>query len=375
MRGLTAYEKPAGKKRFFLRWRDAGQKIAKSFFTASERDKFARSLAKTREKIGKQAMSFNADEWVEWLRFKDIVGAVDPLTVAREWLAFRRGEAGGGTIVGDAISQYLDVCEGDEPEVVYRKKLMLGRWKRFAGAFPLRDVHASHVREWLKKLICREKIGPVTVGHHLERVSSFFRWCVRERLCERNPCEGVSAPRVVIREVSVLSISDARRLFSVNAGLPVATLMALEAFGGLRFSHAGRISFDEIDFARKGFVLAAEKHKSKRRGYLEGLPENLWMWLEKAPADTWKMGLKKYRYAKGAAFRRAGVVNPGNVLRHSFGSYYLALTDDAMKTAAKMQHTSPVMLYRHYKGVATQADAKAWFSITPGPQILQKSKC
>ena len=43
-----------------------------------------------RERIGKQALSFNPDEWTEWLRFKDIVGAVDPLTVAREWLAWRQ---------------------------------------------------------------------------------------------------------------------------------------------------------------------------------------------------------------------------------------------------------------------------------------------
>ena len=48
-----------------------------------------------------------------------------------------------------------------------------------------------------------------------------------------------------------------------------------------------------------------------------------------------------------------------------YAGYLLALTDDAAKTAAKMQHTSPVMLYRHYKGVASQADAQAWFAIVP----------
>jgi hypothetical protein len=40
-------------------------------------------------------------------------------------------------------------------------------------------------------------------------------------------------------------------------------------------------------------------------------------------------------HEKSAAFRRAGVKNAGNVLRHSFGSYFLAWTNDAMKTAEK----------------------------------------
>ena len=32
MRGITAYEKPAGQKRFFLRWRDeTGRKTARAF--------------------------------------------------------------------------------------------------------------------------------------------------------------------------------------------------------------------------------------------------------------------------------------------------------------------------------------------------------
>ena len=92
MRGIRAFEKPCGIKRFFLSWRDDGRRRAKAFVSDGEREKFARSLQRAREKIGKQALSFDPDEWVQFLRFKDIVGPVDPLTVAREWLAVRHGE-------------------------------------------------------------------------------------------------------------------------------------------------------------------------------------------------------------------------------------------------------------------------------------------
>jgi hypothetical protein len=67
----------------------------------------------------------------------------------------------------------------------------------------------------------------------------------------------------------------ALKLFKVNKGSRVAVYMALEAFGGLRFSSAFRISRDEINLEEKTIVLPASKHKSGKRQILEGLPDNL----------------------------------------------------------------------------------------------------
>ena len=367
MRGVTAYEKPAGRKRFFLRWRgeDGGRK-AKAFTTEKAREKFARALMAARERIGRQALSFDAEEWAQWLRFKDVVGAVDPLTVAREWLAWRRGETGGAMPCADAADMYLRAGETDEePARTRRKRLYLGRWLAFAGSLRLAAVEPGRVREWLDLLHGREGFEPVTVKGHRKILSAFFRWCIRERLCAHNPCEAAPGPRVVNEEVTVMPVADGVRLFAANAEQPVAARMALEAFGGVRFSHAGRLAREELDFERRGIVLAAAKHKSRRRGYLEGLPDNLWAWLAAAPAETWEMSPCQYMHAKSAAFRRAGVVNAGNVLRHSFGSYFLAWTNDAMKTAEKMQHTTPKTLYHFYKGAVNAADAERWFAICP----------
>ena len=368
MRGMTLFEKPSGRKRFFVRWRDGSKRRAKGFVSDEQRKKFARSLMRAKNDIGKQALSFNAAEWENYLRCKDVVGAVDLLTVCREWLGFRRGDTAGTMPVAEAIERYLAAYAPTAGErMAYRKGFILAEWRKHAGALALRDVAPDVVRAWLASLASRDKLAPQTLAYRRKTVSSFFAWCIREGLCERNPCAAVAPPKIIIEEVSVMPVADAQKLFAVNAREPVASRMALEAFGGLRFSHAARIELAEIDFTRRGIILAAHKHKSRRRGYLEGLPDNLWKWLETAPTGTWARPLSssQYMHEKSAAFARAGVKNPGNVLRHSFGSYYLALTDDAPKTAAKMQHTSPAMLYRHYKGVASQADARAWFAIVP----------
>jgi integrase len=175
----------------------------------------------------------------------------------------------------------------------------------------------------------------------------------------------VKPAKIEVEEVSVMSVADAVRLFESNRGRPVVTRLALEAFGGLRHSSASRLEKHEIDWEGKALIFPAKKHKSKRTQYVEGYPEILWEWLRCAMPEVWEMNENICMKEKSAAFKRAGIVNPGNVLRHSFCSYHVALNRDAARTAVLLTHTSPSMLYRHYKGKATSADAARWFSILP----------
>ena len=366
MKGITAFERPTGIKRFFLRWTDHGKKHAKAFPDEKTRDNFARALMAAKEEIGRQAMSFNAAEWTRWLRFKELVGAVDPLTVAREWLSYRKGNIKGTVPCEEAIKRYLLICNKlDDRRVFLQKKRALERWLDFSGDVALGDVTPDMIRKWVSVSEVKYSLGQWALKHLRKELNSFFNWAIKERLMEWNPCSAVSLPKITIENVSVMPIEDAKRLFQVNRDYPVIARMALEAFGGLRFSHAAKISRDEILFEQKGIILNPEKHKSRRRGYLEALPDNLWEWLKAAPPETWDLTYNQYMTQKREAFARAKIPMEKNVLRHSFASYYLALTSDAMKTAEKLQHTSPVMLYKHYKGVANHADALAWFSIVP----------
>ena len=63
---------------------------------------------------------------------------------------------------------------------------------------------------------------------------------------------------------------------------------------------------------------------------------------------------------------QAGLRNewPQNGLRHSFGSYRLAVLQDANKTALEMGN-SPAMVFRHYRELVKPKAAKLYWSITP----------
>jgi hypothetical protein len=53
-----------------------------------------------------------------------------------------------------------------------------------------------------------------------------------------------------------------------------------------------------------------------------------------------------------------------NALRHSFISYRVAETGDVARTSLEAGN-SPKVVFRHYREVVTEDEAKAWFSILP----------
>ena len=53
-------------------------------------------------------------------------------------------------------------------------------------------------------------------------------------------------------------------------------------------------------------------------------------------------------------------------MRHSFGSYWYALTGDSLRTASLLGHKSnDQVLFDHYRALTTKAEAEKYFAIIP----------
>lgn len=78
--------------------------------------------------------------------------------------------------------------------------------------------------------------------------------------------------------------------------------------------------------------------------------------------NTFKTRLANPNKKEGGTHKK--VAWKQNVLRHSFGSYHLALYGDASKTALEMGHSSTDLLFKHYREVVTQEAAQEWFGVT-----------
>jgi len=320
-------------------------------------------LAEKRDEYGKEILNFDPREWRAWLAFKAKIGAADPLQVAHEWLAGRPAITPTMT-VAEAVTKYLALRAGDglAPSSMRQIKKKLGRLTNAHGSSQLGAVTTDDVRAWLAGL----EFEPWTVKDHLKVVSTFWRRARLEKWCAEDITEPITPPKIEAEEINILTVAETAKLFEKNAGLPVVGRLALEAFGGLRFSSAARLLDADLKRSQKGIELPGRRHKSGRRHYIDGMPANLWAWIKATPAACWTMTERQYLEAKHDAFVRAGVTSTQNCLRHSFGTYHVAAFKDAGKTAVLMQHTSPVMLYRHYKGNATRKDGVAYFKILPG---------
>jgi integrase len=62
--------------------------------------------------------------------------------------------------------------------------------------------------------------------------------------------------------------------------------------------------------------------------------------------------------------RRLGIEWPHNVLRYSFISYRIAKIKNAHEVALEAGN-SPDIIFRHYRELATEEQADAWFAIVP----------
>jgi integrase len=114
--------------------------------------------------------------------------------------------------------------------------------------------------------------------------------------------------------------------------------------------------------------------KTRQPRILERLPDNLWAWLADGPKEgpVCAINIRSLVvHAQRAADFRAGngkVLErwPHDAMRHSFATYHVALFADPGRTALLLGHEgAPTMLYRHYRGLATQAQGEAYFAIRP----------
>lgn len=371
------FEEREGREQpFVARWRmPGGKKEARSFASAADRADFAEAWAKARRAYGTTAATLSPREAEALARFREITGGADLLTVASEWVAMR-GVVDGRITLKDAVSRYQAATEGQgSPESRAQRDLQLDR---LLAAFPsarLADLTAEKIVAWLAELAPPRAGGeaaPRTKRAHRGTLARLLDYAVGAGWLTRSPMSAVPIPKPEAEEVTLLTVQQARDLFAAAAGLRCVGRLALEAFAGIRFSSAQRIAEGDLDRIHKGITFPGSKHKTGRRHYVEGFPDNLWAWIASAPASGWAINPRLYALDKRAVFEAAGLKGEGkdaealrNCLRHSFATYHLALHRDAAKTAYLLTHSKPTMLYQHYAGRATKADAEAYFSIVP----------
>jgi integrase len=164
----------------------------------------------------------------------------------------------------------------------------------------------------------------------------------------------------------VLSPVQFERLLRA-ADVRLQPIFALSAFAGLRPAEVYRLNWEAINFQERLISVSAKTSKTASRR-LVPISDNLLEWLLLCPSRIGPVAIlkpSKERKLIKSARKRAEIREwPQDALRHSWATYRFALTGDAARTAAEAGHDESV-LHRHYRALASRADAERWFAIRP----------
>jgi len=262
--------------------------------------------------------------------------------------------------VSEAVDELLKTRRSDGSSPIHIADLEC-RLGVFAKAFscPICEVSDTDIHNFLLKL----KFAPRTKNNYRTAISNLFSFARLRKYvpADHDPIQFVPEFKEPDKPVEILTVADLRKLFE-HVRSDFLPYLAIAVFAGLRASEIQRLRWDHItnDYIR--VPPGQYRVKSTR---LVPIQPNLKAWLATCrKTEDLVLTFKNPNNQLVPLFEKAGVELRHNVLRHSFGSYRVAITQNVAQTALEMGN-SPPMIRKHYVEVVPKEEGEAWFSILP----------
>lgn len=252
------------------------------------------------------------------------------------------------------------------------------RLGRFAKAFavPIATVTGRQVQEWIHGL----GLGPRSQNNFSRVVRTLFGFARARSYVPRDfdELDALEWADDDGGEIEIFTPTELRQLFDACARPVIERgqtrdrscmipYLAIAAFAGLRAAEIKRLDWSEVHLTgpEKFIEVKASKAKTASRRIVPIL-DNLAEWL--APFAQSEGPLVPYERTDKQLFEylgpAAGVPWKRNGLRHSFISYRVAIINDVGQVALEAGN-SPQMVFRNYRQLTTQTQAKDWFALRP----------
>ena len=262
------------------------------------------------------------------------------------WLKFRKGRWAEDTLKEKLkrVRNVVDVFQIDVCDMTYE-------------ALELFFVNLNHLH-------------PKSRNHFREVMRGILNYCVdrswldkeaRERLDSllKNEFAPTAAPQIL----TPLQF----RLMLTNADSELLPMIVIGGFTGARPAEIRRLRWGNIWDRESSMEVEAKQAKKRSRRLVERLPA-LESWLEPYRLKTgliWEKSEGCYNKRYGKLKESLGICIEGkNLLRHSFGSYRLAMLENVGKVSLEMGN-SPEVVFSNYRELVEHSAAKEWFSIYP----------
>jgi integrase len=356
--------------------RIAKGEAAAADFSASD----AAALARSRELLQPHGIEIESAAAL-LAEASKIVGSPARVLDAANWFARHNISQLPQLTVREAIEELLKVKDvgGRSDRHLSDLRHRLGRFSLALGGRQIAHVTTADIQRWLDRL----KLSPQSRINFRRAITNLFNHAARRGYVVRgeNPADGLERGRE--RRVGEIEIYAPQEFARLLAAAPpdFVPSIAIGGLAGLRSSEVERLEWKDVDLVARHIVVAAQKSKTRTRR-LVPICDALAAWLQPFAGRqglVWKGDHRSF-YASQQETSAATEVYADpekqnttplppvawklNALRHSYGSYRLAETGDAVRVAFEMGN-SPGVVHGHYKALVTATEATRWFGTRP----------
>ena len=373
----------------------AGKRERKAFPTLARAKTYCEQIGTMIQNEGSSALSLTPSQRQDAAEALAILDGRGTLTAAAKLWARHNGITGGVTVaeLGRRWLGNLKV-QGCRPTTMIERGHKVERLAADMGNRPVSSVTRDDIAGWLTG----KGLTGATWDGYRRAYRAMFNYAVAERMLENNPVAGILAVRMDERLPTPFTVDAASALLRTAAQWTPAIVptLAVQFFAGLRPGEALGLDWSAVDFKGKTIRVMPETSKVRRTRIIE-MNKALVEWLTPCRKASGPIGIRTpsqfnyyiFRKPIGPAYEQedipiterepdkrprglaaaAGVAWIPDGPRKTFATMHFAQHGDAGKTAGILGHVGDAgILYKHYRGLATKAEARRFFTIRPAAE-------
>lgn len=274
------------------------------------------------------------------------------------WAFYRENKPGpSGELLGDTVEEFIQIKGASGISDKYREQLVvyLGQFTLGREGVDLAEITPDVLEGWFSS----RKESRSTRQTGINRLSSFFSFCVRRGHIKENPCQRVERVRVPHVKPEILSVDQCQKLVDAAARTDTGmlTYLGLALFCGIRPDETLRIDRSEIDLDRGLVFLDAEKSKVRNRRIITLIEPAKRCITAGGPVP--KVSFKK-RFDR--LRKEAGIEKwPHDALRKTAASHFYNIYG-IEKATEQLGHSAGVLL-RVYRELVPKEETERWLAI------------
>lgn len=218
-------------------------------------------------------------------------------------------------------------------------------------------------------------VAASTRKNEISAITTFINWMIRLRFAPKDLAEEIRAvqrPKAPESEVTIWTVEEMTEIL-IHTPKIFLPYVVFGGFCGIRASELLRLKWEDITPCGDYVAIRAKKGTAARRTV--PIPEAAKRWLHDTPeksgqvspckrSETIIRAIKNSINNSRKLKKEKLFIWKDNALRHSFGSYRVADTQNINQTALEMGN-SVRMIQQHYLHLVTPKDGKNFFSIFP----------